>query len=204
MFYLLKGIPFIYQGQEFGSANSRYDDISFFNDVETLNYYKENVDKKPLSQLIDEINYGSRDNTRRPLAWTEEKNTHGFTNGTPWLTMPSRADEINLEKDKKSNKSIFGFYKKVLELRNSSNTIKYGTFKDLTLTDGCFVYERQLGQDKIIVAVNFEKQNTISLPDCITKTKAEVLLCNYSTGNLNAETFDNVFNPYEIRVYKVK
>lgn len=139
MFYLLKGIPFIYQGQEFGSANSCYDDISFFNDVETLNYYKENVDKKHLSQLIDEINYGSCDNTRRPLAWTE-KNTHGFTNGTPWHTMPSRADEINLEKDKKSNKSIFGFYKKVLELRNSSNTIKYGTFKDLTLSDGCFVY----------------------------------------------------------------
>lgn len=72
MFYLLKGIPFIYQGQEFGSANSCYDDISFFNDVETLNYYKENVDKKPLSQLID-VNYGSCDNTRRPLAWTEEK-----------------------------------------------------------------------------------------------------------------------------------
>ena len=198
MFYLLKGIPFIYQGQEFGSANSCYGDISLFNDVETLNYYKENVDKKPLSQLIDEINYGSRDNTRRPLAWTEEKNTHGFTDGTPWLAMPSRADEINLEKDKKSNKSIFGFYQKVLELRNSSNTIKYGTFKDLTLSDGCFVYERQLGQDKIIVAVNFEKQNTISLPDCITKTTAEVLLCNYSTGNLN----DNVFNPYEIRVYR--
>ena len=119
--------------------------------------------------------------------------------------MPSRADEINLENDKKSNKSIFGFYKKVLKLRNSSNTIKYGTFKDLTLSDGCFVYERQLDQDKIIVAVNFENQNTIALPDCIKETTAEVLLHNYvSTTDLKTEAFDDVFKPYEIRVYKVK
>ena len=54
------------------------------------------------------INYGSRDNTRRPIAWTKEKPTRGFTSGTPWLKMPSRAEEINLEADKSAYKSIIG------------------------------------------------------------------------------------------------
>lgn len=196
MFYLLKGIPFIYQGQEFGSANSHYNDISCFNDVETVNYYRENEHKKTHAQLIAEINYGSRDNTRRPVAWTNETKTHGFTSGTPWLKMPSRADEINLEKDRSSEKSVFVFYKKVLSLRHSGDTIKYGSFKDLTKNGGCFVYERALEKNKIVVAVNFDKPNNVILPD-LSSFRADMILSNYA----DAEPFSESFRPFEIRVY---
>lgn len=198
MFYLLKGIPFIYQGQEFGSANSRYEDIDSFNDVETVNYYRENCGKKPHDALIDEINYGSRDNTRRPIAWTKEKPTRGFTSGTPWLKMPSRAEEINLEADKSAYKSIIGFYKKILALRKSSDVIKYGNFKDLTQGDDCFVFEREKNGEKIIVAVNFEKENSLKLPFCLTGENFELLLCNYD----EKDDFAPDFAPYEIRVYR--
>lgn len=198
MFYLLKGIPFIYQGQEFGSANSRYEDIDSFNDVETVNYYRENCGKKPHDALIDEINYGSRDNTRRPIAWTKEKPTRGFTSGTPWLKMPSRAEEINLEADKSAYKSIIGFYKKILALRKSSDVIKYGNFKDLTQGDDCFVFEREKNGEKIIVAVNFEKANSLKLPSCLTGENFELLLCNYD----EKDDFAPDFAPYEIRVYR--
>ena len=198
MFYLLKGIPFIYQGQEFGSANSRYEDINCFNDVETVNYYHENFGKKPQAKLIDEINYGSRDNTRRPLAWTKEKPAYGFTGATPWLKMPSRADEINLEADKSAYRSIIGFYKKILALRKSSDAVKYGTFKDLTSSDDCFVYERENDGEKIIVAVNFEKANALKLPPDLTEKNFELLLCNYD----QTDGFSPAFAPYEIRVYR--
>ena len=199
MFYLLKGIPFIYQGQEFGSANSFYSDISCFNDVETVNYYHDNLNKKPREKLIAEINYGSRDNTRRPLAWTNESGAHGFTRGTPWLKMPSRADEINLEKDRASEKSIFAFYKKLLALRKASGAIRYGSFKDVTKNDGCFVYERALGGEKIVVAVNFEKNNEIILPAMPINARTEILLCNYP----DAESSATHFRPFEIRVYRI-
>ena len=200
MLYLLKGIPFIYQGQEFGSANSRYESVDSFNDVETVNYYRANYGKKPQDKLIDEINYGSRDNTRRPMAWTKEKPAHGFTVGTPWLKMPSRADEINLEADKSAYKSIFAFYKKILALRNASEVIKRGTFKDLTASDGCFVYERALNGEKIVVAVNFEKRNSPKLPTELTDEKFELLLCNYNEKN----GFSPAFDPFEIRIFKNK
>ena len=199
MFYLLKGIPFIYQGQEFGSANSFYADISCFNDVETVNYYHENESKKPSEKLIAEINYGSRDNTRRPLAWTAQSGAHGFTSGTPWLKMPSRADEINLEKDRASEKSIFEFYKKVLSLRSSSEAIRRGTFRDLTEGRNCFVYERALGKEKIVVAVNFEKRNDSVLPRSLQASGAKMILCNYP----HSTPFECEFQPFEIRVYQL-
>lgn len=200
MFYLLKGIPFIYQGQEFGSANSYYEDISYFNDVETVNYYKDNVNKKPREELIRKINYGSRDNTRRPLAWANDSPRYGFTDGNPWLKMPSRADEINLEKDLSSDKSVFAFYKKVLELRKESDAIKFGDFKDITEGKGCFVYERVYENERIVVAVNFDKASAISLPDDISPDKFDAVLLNYR----DTDPFNENFKPFEVKVYKQK
>lgn len=199
MIYLLKGIPFIYQGQEFGSANSYFNDISMFNDVETVNYYKENIEKigTDKNDLIKQINFGSRDNTRRPVAWTDKAPNYGFTTGNPWLTMSPRAKEINLEKDIKSEKSVFEFYKNVLQLRKESEIIRFGTFKDITENDGCFVYERELDDNKIVVAVNFDKQNNVTLPDYLKRDGYKTILANYE----NAEPFDENFRPFEIRVF---
>lgn len=74
MFYLLKGIPFLYQGQEFGTPDPHYDSIGDFNDVETLNYYRENRGKMSEADLMEQINFGSRDNVRRPIAWNGGEN----------------------------------------------------------------------------------------------------------------------------------
>ena len=112
--------------------------------------------------------------------------------------MPSRADEINLKTDKSAYKSIIGFYKKILELRKSSDVIKYGSFKDLTQGDDCFVYERENDGEKIIVAVNFEKANALKLPPDLTEKNFELLLCNYD----QTDDFTPAFAPYEIRVYR--
>ena len=198
MFYLLRGIPFIYEGQEFGSANSHYDDIAAFNDIESVNYYHANEGKKPHDLLIREINYGSRDNTRRPMAWTDDPAHHfGFTTGEPWLPMPSRAAEINLARDLASEKSVYRFYREVLRLRASSDAVKDGAFRDLTRTPGSFVYSRTLGDEEIIVAVAFEKPVSGILPADLTAAYRPVLM------NLPTETpFSDAFSPFEVRVYR--
>ncbi len=193
MFYLLKGVPFIYQGQEFGSVGSCFDDISDFRDVESINYYKNRVGKMPHDELMREINFGSRDNARRPVAWNNDK-YFGFSDAVPWIAPPSRATEINLNSDRANDRSIFEFYRKLLALRRESAVIRYGEFKVLSEEcDNFFVYERSLGHDRYTVVCNFENQAQIDLPD------GELVLSNYNRSRGDCSPF----KPYEAAVYKL-
>ena len=89
MFYLLKGMPFIYQGQEYGAPDPRYADITAFDDVETFNYYNAHKDI-PRARLMEMINFGSRDNVRRPVCWDNSKN-FGFSSADKtWIPLHSR------------------------------------------------------------------------------------------------------------------
>ncbi len=193
MFYLLKGIPFIYQGQEYGSADPYYGDIINYADVETLNYYNEKkniIDKK---ELVEMINFGSRDNTRRPFCWNSEKN-FGFGDGeSSWLKLHSRGAEINLEKDRNSNKSVFNFYKRVLALRKESNAIRHGVFKDVTVNEGYFAYMMTLEHESVLVVCNFDKRNEINgLPQF-----------EYLFGNYDARRKPNgEYSPFETAIFK--
>ncbi len=199
IFYLLKGIPLVYQGQEFGSLNSYYEDISDFDDIETVNYYNEQKSKKDNALLIKEINYGSRDNTRRPIAWTnDETSSFGFTTGKPWLKMPTKAKKVNLEKDLKSENSIFYFYKRLFDLRKREKCIRRGDFIDLTSQKDCFVFLRRDEKDEIIVLCNFDKEQKIKLPDLMKNYKYELLLSNYT----HPLTFDETLRPFEVLIYK--
>ena len=197
MFYTLKGIPFIYQGQEFGSVNSKFNNISAFNDIETVNYFNENEGKKDISVLLNEINYGSRDNTRRPLAWTRDKNTnYGFTSGKPWLDMPTRADEVNLENDLKSSRSIFAFYRKLLEMRHALDVLRHGSFKDLTYNeDGYFIFERKLDNQLVTVVINFDKKKKLPYLKELKKRAKQIL------SNFDGVSLFNTLKPFEIAVF---
>ena len=164
--FLLRGIPFLYEGQEIGCANSHFDDLSAFDDVECLGYYRENKGLKSEETLLEEINFGSRDNTRRPFAWDGTPN-HGFTSATPWLPYATRSDEINLSADLASDKSIWRYYRDLLDLRLGSMAIRHGTFRQiLPEKAGCFIYLREWEEEKILVVCNFEKeQEIVGLPE---------------------------------------
>lgn len=195
MFFLLRGIPFLYQGQEIGMAGSKHDSIAEFRDVETINYYNERKGKISEEELIARINAGSRDNARHPFPWTKDKATHhGFSTATPWIPEHASADEINLESDLASQKSVFRYYQKLLKIRKESRAIRYGNFHDLTNGKGNFVYERDMDGEKILVVCNFEKESEISLP-C---GKYTLLLANY----LDRTDENRPFRPYEAAVYK--
>jgi oligo-1,6-glucosidase len=189
----LRGTPFIYQGQEYGASSSHFENIQDFNDVETFNYYRENCGKMPEKELMAQINYGSRDNARRPFAWEEKAPYYGFSKSEPWIAVASRAAEINLEKDKKSEKSVFRFYQKLLAIRKESPAIRYGDFKDITPKIGCFVYERTLDKEKITVICNFERAQKIGV-----MASGELVLSNYG----GREQSDGYYAPFEIAVYR--
>lgn len=197
-FFLLRGIPFLYQTQEYGAINPYYDDVNAFSEVETLQYYQARKKKMTRAKLIEKINLGSRDNTRRPFAWTNsDKNYHGFSKAKPWIIPHSFADEINLEKDRKSNKSVFAFYQKLLALRKDKEVLRHGEFTDLTGDrKDCFIFKRSLGKSEIIVVCNYEQSKRL-LPDFIREETHKVLLSNGKN-----EPFAVVFQPFETVVYE--
>lgn len=194
--YGMKGIPFIYQGQELGSANSRFEKIEDFVDVEAWNYYNERKGKIPNNELINEINFGNRDNTRRPFAWSSGKN-YGFTEGEkPWLSFASRSDEINLEREITRENSVFAFYRELFALRNSVPALRYGDFKDVTNGKGFFAYEREYGGEKYLIICNFEKETKIT-----GYGDGMLLLANFTKIRNEKTSIDRIFQPFECGLF---
>ncbi len=195
MFYLMRGTTFIYQGQEIGSVGSRFDSIEDFRDVESLNYYHLNLGKEgeTAETLLQKVNFGSRDNTRRPFAWNGERGC-GFSTAEPWILPPSRSGEINLATDRMSEKSVFRFYQELLKLRNTSETIRRGSFRVCNAPeDDFFMYERSLGTEKYAVICNFASASVIVPP------AGELVLSNYGRDAAQGDDF----RPYEVAVYKL-
>ena len=203
MFYLLKGIPFIYQGQEFGTASPSYLSIEYFDDIETRNYYfyQEKAREFPRYEVLNQMNFGSRDNSRHPMLWNcDKKENYGFGKGKPWLCLNNRGDEINLAKDLSGEKSVFGFYKQILQFRKDCECIRRGEFKELLKKDdgytGYFVFQRTYGDKSVIVACNFDRESVIELP--LDNKKFRFVLSNYK----DYKPFDKNFREFEVAVYE--
>ena len=190
--YTMKGTPFILQGQEFGTPDACYGSIDCFNDVETVNFYHAIKGKTDESELMKRVNRDSRDNGRRPMAWDGGING-GFNAGaTPWLPVHSHVKEINLEKDRQEEKSVFAYYRKLLALRKSSNALIYGKFDDLTGDrKDCFIYSRTFENEKIVVVCNYDKESIIDIPEHYEKI----------TGNYIGENGGR-FRSFEAVVYR--
>ncbi len=193
MVYMMKGCTFIYQGQEFGMVGSHFDSIESFGDVGTMSYYKRTVGTKSDEEIMAEINFGSRDNARRPFAWNDEKYS-GFSEAEPWRVPASRYKEINLAADRRSDKSVFRYYQDILKLRRESDCIRYGDFREVSVTDDNFlVYERTLEDEKYVVICNFDTETRIDVPE------GELILSN--TDRKSGDT--SAFRPYEAAVYRI-
>ena len=190
MFYTLRGIPFIYQGQEFGTAIPNYNSIEDFDDIEGINKYHEDLPVYGQEKAMERLNFGSRDGTRRPMCWSGEA-YGGFSTVKPWITTHSRYEEVNLEADRASEKSVFRFFQTLLKLRANTPAILYGSLNVLSKTeDPFFVFEREYEGEKYTVICNFEQEATIAVPENTT-----VVLQNYADRT-------DTFRPYEILVVK--
>ncbi|NLL31074.1 MAG: alpha,alpha-phosphotrehalase [Clostridiales bacterium] len=176
--HLMRGTPYIYQGEEIGMTNPNFESIEEFRDVESLNAYeillKKGVEEK---EVLNILNNRSRDNSRTPMQWNSEKNG-GFTKGRPWINVVKNYTEINVESEEKDENSILNYHKQLIKLREENDVISEGKFIPI-LEDHpqVLAYIREKDNKKIIVLCNFyEEKISVDLEE-LNNTN-EILLSN--------------------------
>ena len=175
---LLKGIPFIYQGQEIGMRNCPMESIEEYDDISTKDQYQVALDAGLTEEQALLVCRGhSRDNARTPMQWSAQANA-GFTTGTPWLKIHPDYIHINVEKQEKEDDSILHYYQKLIALRKHpawKEIFVYGKTVPVYEDSDClFAYERVLGNESIQVVANF------GICEAQIECKSEILLSNLS------------------------
>lgn len=192
--HMMRGCPYIYQGEEIGMLNTHFTDISQYRDVESLNYYKILMEQgKTEAEALEIINARSRDNCRTPMQWNYEANA-GFTTGTPWIQVPEYGAHITVESQVGDDSSILAFYKKLIRLRKEYKVIADGdiSFVD-DLPDEVIGYKRSLDGAVLQVFGNLSGM-PVSIPAEIGQAK--VLLSNYDEAG-SALDSQLTLRPYE-------
>lgn len=194
---MMKGTPYIYQGQELGMTNIEFQTMEDFRDVEILNAYREFVDNKLATavEMIQYFNLKGRDNARTPMQWDESENA-GFTKGTPWIKVNPNYTYINAKSQVKDSDSIYSYYKELIRLRKEIEVLVYGTYTLLEENDeNLYVYTRTLGNTTLLIICNFtEKEIPYAIPKVYEQAK--IIINNYPH-----KTNNNIIRPYEAVVY---
>ena len=169
VYFLLRGIPFIFQGQELGMENRMFPSAEEFDDVSSIDEYQVAL-KAGLSEeeALRAVSAYSRDNARTPVQWSAGKNA-GFTEGTPWLNLNENYVRINAEDNLADPDSIYHYYQKLIKLRKDpayKDTLVYGTLTPyLPEEKNLMAYIREEGGQKILVAGNFDRNpKTVTIP----------------------------------------
>lgn len=152
----MEGTPYVYQGEELGMTNVRFDSIEQYQDIEIRNMYRERLEKGYAEKDIMESIYAKgRDNARTPMQWDDTENA-GFTTGAPWLGVNPNYTEINARSQLQDENSVFHYYKKLIHLRKENSIFVDGDFTLLLPEDeNIFAYVREYEGRKLLVAANF-------------------------------------------------
>lgn len=194
----LQGTPYIYQGEELGMTNVQFG-IEDYRDIETLNLYRERLEKGySREEIMRSIHAKSRDNARTPMQWNDEENA-GFTQGTPWLKVNPNYTEIHAAAQVNDGDSVFACYRKLVHLRKEYPVFVDGDFRLLLEEDeNIFAYTRTNKDSRLLVLCNFyDRTVRFSLEEDISDM--ELLATNYrETGSAGT------LRPYEARMLYLK
>ena len=192
--HLLRGTPYIFQGEELGMTNARYSSISQYRDVESLNYYQIMLKSgKTEAEALETLRQRSRDNGRTPMQWDGGKNA-GFTSGIPWITPPENYRQINTQAELQDPDSILYYYKKLIRLRKEEPVVAEGQIAFLCQDiPGVFAYRRFLGKRELFVVNNLTGRD-VAL-DSMPWDGCEKILGNYRDCS-------PTLRPYEAAVYR--
>ena len=206
IYFLLPGIPFIYQGQEIGMENlDDVKDINELDDCANIDIFENALHNgKSKDEALSLLVNISRDNARTPFQWDNSINA-GFTTEKPWLIVNPKYTSINLSSQICDSDSVYNFYKKLISLRKNpeyESTFVYGKFIPLMEDQNNLIAYSRVEKKHIMIFANFQKDTqTICIPSKIKK----VLLSNVS------KTFDNslfessniILSPYELLVVEI-
>ncbi|MGI6702175.1 MAG: alpha-glucosidase [Christensenellales bacterium] len=201
--HMLEGTPYVYQGQEIGMTNCKFE----------LDEYRDVMVKTVMGMLkylpflkgfaLKVLDKRARDHARTPMQWDSSANA-GFTEAdATWIKVNPNYTEINVEEAEKDPDSILNFYRKLIAYRKGNEIIKNGTLKVHFINDkNLMCYERWWRGDRLFVLCNFKPDNVdFKLPNDMVYKSAKLALHNY--GN-DIKLEDMTLRPYEAMVFELK
>ena len=203
-YFLQRGTPFIYQGQEIGMLGGDFTDESDFRDVESLNYLRAH----PGQGVPAGLAAISRDNGRTPMQW-DCSPAAGFTTGRPWIDVPASASAINVEAQREDPCSVYAYYRALIEARHRVPALTFGAFERIDAGDAAlFVYARAAQDSTVLVAVNLSgreiRPSASLLDEAYSPSRWNLYLSN-GCANTAADAHDpapaSSMRPWEARVY---
>ncbi|SES68440.1 alpha-glucosidase [Anaerobranca gottschalkii] len=169
-----KGIPFIYYGEEIGMRDYYPQSVNDIRDIQAkIKYYDTLREGKSEQDALKIANKVNRDKARTPMQWNNNLNC-GFSSGKPWIKITEKYRHINVEEQRRDEKSIFNYYKKIISLRNGNLVFQIGECTDLILINDIISFQRNLNNEKYLILLNFsDKLSNYFFPEL---KKAEFVL----------------------------
>lgn len=206
-YFLQRGTPFIYQGQEIGMLGGHFTRPSDFRDIESLNY----LSAHPGEGVSAGLAAISRDNGRTPMQW-DSSPAAGFTSGTPWIDLPPSASSIHVERQLADASSVLAFYRALIDARHRVPALTSGSFRRVDAGDpGLFVYVRSSEGSEVLVMTNLTGRaitpRGVFLDEDLSPSRWDLYLGNVAspTDSSEAEAGDplpsSTMAPWEARVY---
>lgn len=186
VYFFLRGIPFIYQGQEIGMENCPFESIDQLDDISSKDEYKVCRDAGySEEESMKLLRVYSRENARTPVQWSDEENA-GFSTHEPWMIVNPNYKEINLAKQKDDSNSVYAFYKKMIALYKDPayhETLTFGRFEPYAReTKNLIAYYRRGEGQTLLVLANFQNEaQTVMLPEAA----GNVILNNCASVDLD-------------------
>ena len=193
--HLHRGTPYVYQGEELGMTNTRFDRIEAFRDIESLNHYAEAVaNGDDPDAILAGLRTMGRDNARTPMQWDAGEHA-GFTSGEPWIPVNPNFTEINAEAARTDPDSVFHHYRRLIELRHAEPVVAHGDFTMLLPDDQrIYAFTRRLDDVELLVLGNFSGEDA---PVGLREAGGELVLGNYADAGEEL-----LLRPWEARVLR--
>lgn len=193
--HMLRGTPYIFQGEELGMTNPGYEEIGEYRDVESIHYYHILLEEgKTQKEALEILGQRSRDNGRSPMQWNSDKYA-GFSEKEPWIGVPENHRFINVEAENQDADSILNYYRKLVDLRKRYTVIQDGGIEFLFQKQReVFAYKRLLDGQELIVLNNLTEKE-VFLQEAIISKGYECLISNYEQDGKDS-TLQSL-RPYE-------
>lgn len=179
LLHLMKGTPYIYQGEEIGMTNYEMASLDDIYDIESINMYHERLAAGySESDILTSINAKGRDHARTPMQWRGDQAHAGFTVGQPWIPVNDNFTEINVDQNLAEKDSVFATYQQLIQYRKDHDIVVKGDFQ-LLYPDhpAVFAYKRQWQDDAFVVFANVsEEEQTVDVAELSLN---DVIINNY-------------------------
>lgn len=198
--HLHRGTPYLYQGEELGMTNVPFDDIADFRDIETLEHYAEQVERRHAdpADVLETLRHKSRDNARTPMQWTDAPGA-GFSTGVPWIPVNPNHTWINAARQRRDPTSIYQHYRRLIELRHQDPVVVSGDFTLLDPgaapgADNVYAFRRSLDGESLTVLANLSSESVAVLHPYA----GEIILANRPIPHCDPA----VLGPWEARIHR--